>query len=193
MFRFLRDAKLYDLLLRIDEDLAEPVRAQGCPQCGSALHRGDFPRKPRGIPQGVGPFFSRRISFCCRREGCRARRTPRSVRFLGRKVYLGALVVLLSAFRGGFSARRVERLHRFFGVTRRTLERWRQWWREVFPQGAFWKVAQGRFPAVVNSGQLPRSLWGQFSRTDCLDRLLDLLRFLAPITSESIPLFEASR
>ncbi|NLS97786.1 MAG: hypothetical protein GXX96_37065 [Planctomycetaceae bacterium] len=35
------------------------------------------------------------------RDGCRKRTTPLSVRFLGRKVYLGAVVVLVAAMRQG--------------------------------------------------------------------------------------------
>ena len=45
--------------------------------------------------------------------------TPRSVRFLGRKVYLGAVVILISAMREGPTPRRVHELARLFGVDRR--------------------------------------------------------------------------
>ncbi len=43
----LYDQKFLALLLRIDHDLAARRRADGC-QCGGALHRADYPRKPRG-------------------------------------------------------------------------------------------------------------------------------------------------
>ena len=59
-----------------------------------------------------------RLSFCCDRDGCRKRTTPPSVRFLGRKVYLGAIVILISAMRQGPSPRRVRELSARFGVDR---------------------------------------------------------------------------
>jgi len=34
--------------------------------------------------------------FCCAVDGCRSRATPPSLRFLGRKVYLAAIVVLVA-------------------------------------------------------------------------------------------------
>ncbi len=75
------------------EDVAEAerVKAAGCPHCGGVLHCGNYQRKPRGI---VGEALRLlgldwRISFCCSNEECRKRSTPKSVRFLGRKVYLG--------------------------------------------------------------------------------------------------------
>ena len=56
-----------------------------------------YGRKPRGLPDGIdpGPVLPVRFSFCCSVDGCRRRHTPPSVRFLGRKVYLSVMVVLL--------------------------------------------------------------------------------------------------
>src|ERR1700726_3419348 len=53
--------------------------------------RGHINRKPRG-----GPQWDRRYSFCCAEEDCRRRLTPESVRFLGRRVYAGLVVVLMA-------------------------------------------------------------------------------------------------
>ncbi|MCC5873384.1 MAG: hypothetical protein JJU22_13365, partial [Gammaproteobacteria bacterium] len=80
-------------MIRIDDDLAATARQQAC-RCGGALHRADYPRKPRGCPRRFREAFSWRHSFCCQR--CRGRNTPPSVRFLGRRVYLGLIVVLAS-------------------------------------------------------------------------------------------------
>jgi hypothetical protein len=44
-------------------------------------------------------------------EGCRTRLTPVSVRFLGRRVYLGAIVLLACVLRQGPTPWRVARLH----------------------------------------------------------------------------------
>ena len=84
---------LFELLFAIDQDLAANARAAGCPACGGRLHSVRYPRKPRGGPADLGPEYDWRFSFCCAGEGCRRRATPPSVRFLGRRVYLGAVVV----------------------------------------------------------------------------------------------------
>jgi len=78
------------LLLRIDHYLAARRRADGC-QCGGALHRADYPRKPRGCPVEVRDDHSSRLSFCC--AVCRRRATSMSVRFLARRVYFALAVV----------------------------------------------------------------------------------------------------
>jgi hypothetical protein len=128
----LNDAKFWGFLLDLDADLAAAVQAGGC-DCGGVLHRASYPRKPRGVSRSVHPArLGRRLSFCCGRDGCRKRRTPPSLVFLGRRLYLGAVVVLASALAQGFSLRRCEFLRRRFGVSVRTLARWRSWWREAF-------------------------------------------------------------
>jgi hypothetical protein len=44
----------------------------------------------------LGPEHDRRLSFRCAVDGCRARTTPPSLRFLGPKVYLATVVVLVA-------------------------------------------------------------------------------------------------
>ena len=76
----------------------ERAAAEPCRYCGGPLHRGDYPRKPRGgLSPSAAEAFGRRFSLCCGREGCRRRATPPSVRFLGRRVYVGAVVIVASA------------------------------------------------------------------------------------------------
>jgi hypothetical protein len=183
--RVLAQGKLYEVLERIDVDLAASARAAGC-SCGGALHCADYPRKPRGGPAGLGAGYEYRWSFCCATDGCRKRVTPPSVRFLGRKVYLAAVVVLASAMRQGTTPTRVARLHELLGVGERTLRRWRQWWQQIFCEGAFWRTAQARFMPPVVAVALPLSVWKRFSG-DAPDRLCDLLRFLSPVTTTSCP------
>ncbi len=91
--------------------------------------------------------------------------TPPSVRFLGRKVYLGALVILISAMRQGPTPRRVRELSTLFGVDRATIARWQAFWRDSIPQTPFWKVARARLVPVVNVVVLPLSLMEAFHRT----------------------------
>ena len=107
---WLADARLYEMLAHIDADLAETARKAGCRVCGDVLHSARFPRKPRGGPAVLPADYDRRHSFCCAADGCRKRRTPPSVRFLGRKVYLGAVVVVAAALHHGVTGARRARL-----------------------------------------------------------------------------------
>ncbi len=170
--------RFWPVLWAVDQDLAQTARQRGC-ACGGRLHRANYPRKPRGADD-LPPGYTSRFSFCCARDGCRKRVTPPSVRFLRRKVYLFAVVVLVSAMRQGPSPRRVRELTQLFGADRRTLVRWQALWREHVPQTPFWKVARARLPAV---SLLPHGLLGAFlDGVDPCQGWVQLLRFLSPIT-----------
>ena len=106
------------------------------------------------------------------------------MRYLGRRVYLGAVVVLVTAMIGGITATRVARLREWFGVNVRTLKRWRVWWRETFVASAFWRGAQSRFMPPVMIETLPASLLERFAG-DERTRLLHTLAFLAPLTTRA--------
>jgi hypothetical protein len=152
------DPGFYYLQKMIDDDLARMARAEGC-DCGGKLHTADYPRKPRGGPKGVRDRIVMRASFCCAREDCRRRRTPASVRFLGRKVYFAVVVLLLPILREGATPLRVRRLRALFRVSQRTLQRWRRWWLEVVPQTQWWQAERAhQVPGIDGEGQLPGSL-----------------------------------
>ena len=180
--KHLADKELYLFLEKVDADLAEAVRQQGCRHCSGVLHRGDYKRKPRGVDTSW-PRDVRRHSFCCDKDGCRRRHTPPSVRFLGRRVYPGVVVVLVAAMVHGVKPHRVERLREALKIDGRTLERWRQWWLTLFVESPFWKEARARFTPPVCPKTLPWSLCARFGKGKRRDRLLDLLKFLAPITT----------
>ena len=146
-----QDPKFFTLLLRVDHELAEQARARGC-DCGGVLHRSDFPRKPRGCSAQIRAEHSSRLSFCC--AVCRRRSTPMSVRFLGQRVYLALAMVLVSARPAGPTPA-AARLERELGVARRTLERWRGWWREQFPLTPLWRATCSRFMPPLAGEQLP--------------------------------------
>jgi hypothetical protein len=175
-------ASFWSFLFAIDRDLAETTRKKGC-RCGGRLHCADYPRKPRGTSPQLPELQRVRLSFCCDRDGCRKRATPPSVRFLGRKVYLSAVILVISAMRQGPSPRRVRELSKRFGVDERTIARWQVFWREHFPQTPFWKVARARLTPVFKIVTLPYSLLDAFLRNgaDCT-AWAKLLHFLAPIT-----------
>jgi hypothetical protein len=162
LLKLIDGAAFYHVLDHIDGDLAEATRRAGCQRCAGALHKAYYPRKSRGGPPGLPASYYRRASYCCGVEGCRTRATPPSVRFLGRRVYLGAVVVLASALQHGVSAFRERRLKELFGVSRQTLLRWRTWWLEAFPVSRFWQSLRGRFMPVVDETVLPRSLVERF-------------------------------
>lgn len=182
--KLLQDSRLYRFLLTIDQGFADEAHAEGCP-CGGRLHRANYARKPRGGPPDLGPEYGKRLSLCCALEGCRSRRTPPSVRFLGRRVYLGAVVLLVSAMQGGITDRRAAELRELLGVSRRTLWRWRSWWRQTFPVSQFWKQERGRFLPPLHESSLPASLLERFSGAEERSRLTQTLSFLAPLTARS--------
>ena len=182
--RLLQRVSFWAFLFSIDRDLAATTCQAGC-SCGGRLHRADYPRKPRGSPTGLAREYMYRLSFCCSRDGCRKRATPPSVRFLGRKVYLHAVVILVAAMRQGPTPRRVRELVELFDVDRRTIARWQAFWREEFPQTSFWKVARGQLALLVELADLPRALLTGFFRKEVPDPLecwKRLLVFLSPIT-----------
>jgi hypothetical protein len=89
--------EFFTLLEQHDEREVQRVAAEGCPRCDGPLHRGDYDRKPRrALIAPAGAAFVVRFSLCCGREGCRKRAMPPSRRFLGRRVYLGAVVIVAS-------------------------------------------------------------------------------------------------
>jgi hypothetical protein len=106
------------------------------------------------------------------------------LRFLARKVYLGAVVVLISALRCGPTPARMRTLEELIGVSRRTVARWRRWWCEELVDTPFWRAASGTLMPPVQRAQLPASLLERFAGS-ALERLLALLRFITPITTQS--------
>ena len=179
----LQDPKFFRLLLRVDQELAGQAKAVGC-SCGGVLHRANYPRKPRACPNEVRIDFESRLSFCC--HCCRRRTTSMSVRFLGRRVYLALAVVLMSARHAGQTSA-AARLSGSLDIPVRTLERWRRWWRDDFPQTPLWQAACARFMPPVATGHCPAGLLERFAGT-AEDRLMRLLVFLSPLTVRPINL-----
>lgn len=178
----LRNADFFELLLRFDEDLARQVREAGC-SCGGVLHSARYRRKPRGGPESLGREYTMRASFCCAEEGCRRRATPPSILFMGRKVFFGVVVLLLPILREGPSPERLRRIEKRFAVSRRTLYRWRRWWREVVPLSRWWQGERGQMATPVDPEQLPGSLLGAFSGIEGVsDRAIAALKRLASLS-----------
>jgi len=133
------NARAWAFLKQIDEAEAARCREAGCSQCGGDLHSATYPRKPYGLAAELRED-ARRYSFCCGR--CRARATPASVRFFGRRFYVAALFLMVSALAlsGGV---RLETIGRKWRIPLRTLRRWREWWREALPRTGPWRRKRG--------------------------------------------------
>ncbi len=183
---FLNDSRFYQFLLRIDQDIAAEVRAGGC-FCGGVLHSARYPRKPRGIRSSLDESYQTRLSFCCAVEGCRRRSTPPSVRFLGRKAYLGVVVILVTALEHGLSPRRRQWLIETLDIWPQTLARWRKWWRETFAASRCWQAQRGNFMPPLSHAQLPGAVLGRLNGNDLQQRLCHLLVLLMPLSSTSCP------
>jgi hypothetical protein len=174
-------------LIEIDERIARAVAAEGCRRCGGRLHRGDYERKPRGgLIAPVAEGMARRISLCCDREGCRKRALPPSVRFLGRKVYVGAAIVI-ACVTAQVSAS-VAEARRSSGIATRTVRRWSRWWRGYYAESEHFEAARSRLMPPVEARELPDALWERFAAHagDALVGLRRLLGFVAPATTRSV-------
>jgi hypothetical protein len=178
------EREFFDHLTKVDESILGRVAAGACPHCGGRLHRGDYPRKPRG--GSIAPELedlSRRFSLCCSREGCRKRATPPSVRFLGRRVYIGAVVVVacvrMLVLTTAAAARRAT------GIAPRTLRRWGRWWRDGFPATSIFQELRARLLRPPTATELPMSILAAMVGSPS-ERLVELGRWLAPLTTSSV-------
>jgi len=73
-------------------------------------------------------------------------------------------------------------LREALGIDARTLKRWRQWWLGRFVESSFWREARAWFLPPLCLKTMPWSLCVRFA-IERRDRLLDLLKFLAPLTT----------
>ena len=177
----LADASFWRHLQRLDEQIAAQARGAGCPHCQGALHGARYPRKVHGVSRALlGTGYDSRLSFCCAREGCRRRTTPESVRFLGRRVFPAAVVLLVCALTQDLSRRRRARLGARLGVSERTLERWRRWWRSTLPATPWWRAARAQFVPPPEALALPAALLVCFGVPTTAETLIAALQFLAP-------------
>jgi hypothetical protein len=142
---WIADGNFLQLLDDEDGRVAAAVKAAGCPDCGGRLDQADYPRKPRGGDvAAAGERIERRRSLCCARTGCRHRRTPPSLVFLGRRVYL-AIAVVVAAWRSATTG----------SPPRRTVGRWQVWF-AALRDTPWWTVHRARlWPPVATVERLP--------------------------------------
>ena len=184
----LLDAKTSLLLTFIDLELANEAQVVGCPRCGGKLHRADFPRKARGVAAMIAiEFFSKRFSLCCAVEGCRARFTPRSVRYLGRRLFPGWIALLIAFMAEGRNQKEcIPLLEKLFGVSGRSVERWRGQWQAFFATSNFWKEWKGHLLAAMDIQKPSLGALLQAFGTNAAvinpEALVRFLKFLSPLS-----------
>jgi hypothetical protein len=179
------DASFYQSLFQLDQAIAADVQAAGCQYCGGRLHVADYPRKPRGVRSALDASYQYRLSFCCAADGCRRRTTPPSVRFLGRKVYLGVVIVLVTALTDGLSSHHRRRLIDQLDLWPQTIARWQRWWREQVPMTRCWQALRPRFVPPIEIRALPGALLRRLTGNDLTQRMRQLLTLIAPLTTGS--------
>jgi hypothetical protein len=175
--------EFFETLERCDRAIVERVAAGCCPVCGGPLHRGDYDRKPRGgLIARAGETFVKRFSLCCGREGCRKRATPPSLRFLGRRVYLGAVVILASLVAHALGV--ASEIRAATGVPARTTRRWLAWWMGPFLSTEVFVMIRARLIGM-DVAQLPASILDRLPGTRT-EQVRMLVTLLAPITTGSV-------
>jgi hypothetical protein len=181
----LNDLAFQKLLFRYDTDIANSVHGQKCPidGCNGHLDFANYMRHPKGAKiakEELPPDLWLRYSFCCSNRNARIRVTPPSLRFLGPKVHLAVLVVLIAAMRCGPTPTRMRVLQDEVGVDERTVRRWKRWWEEVVPTSNAWKAEAATFDCGADLKEMPLSILEAFSGSlgEKVGRLLRLLKLL---------------
>jgi len=171
-------------LYEFDKLESQRVKSCGCPHCGGILDRSDYWRKPRGLPS-LERKYKRRFSFSCR--VCRRRVTPGSVRFLGRKVYLGLVVVLISYLRQGREPVVLKRLCGLSNCCDATIRRWLYWLQDTVVASDFWQGGRSFFFPLLAEEHFAFSMYERFRSvsSNIREALQKLLQFLKPLTIPS--------
>jgi len=97
-------------------------------------------------------------------------------------VYVAVVLALVSPPSGAVA----DELGELLGVAPRTLERWRTWWCRDFVATPFWQAMRSRLAAPVVSARLPQSLLEHFAAGSTAQRLVQLLRFIAPLSTSAV-------
>lgn len=159
----LQTTNLFSLLHRIDIDLAEQQQKAGCPFCGGPLHHSNYQRKPRGGPDTLPEDICLRFSLCCGNEQCRRRTLPTSILFMDRRVYFRSVILIITTLRQNKPQRYSKaNLMRMVGVSRKTINRWLKYFRDIFPRSNLWKTIRGLVSSTVKNDNLPGSLTDHF-------------------------------
>ena len=173
--------EFFDLLIQADKETVRQVALGKCLACEGPLYRSDYRREPRGaLVAGAGEEMVIRFSLCCGREGCRKRATPPSLRFLGRRVYLGAVVIVAAMLAQALGAKEARRAT---GVPTRTTNRWLGWWQNAFISTDVFMAVCARLVGVAVK-DVPLAIVLRLGDT-IEERVRRLLEWLRPLTTGS--------
>lgn len=154
----LQTTNLFELLYRIDIDLADQQQKAGCPFCGSSLHYSNYQRQPRGGPN-LPEELSMRLSFCCSKENCRRRTLPKSTLFMDRRVYFRVVILIVTTLSQSKPQEYSKNmLSKMLEADRKTINRWLAYFRETFPKSSIWLTIRGFIHPAVANHTLPGSL-----------------------------------
>ena len=161
----LKNESLFQDLYKIDLATAEQYRQMKCPHCQGPLYYANYPRKPRGEPDGVSEKYFLQFSLCCGAQGCRRRLIPPTCRFLGKKIYwYAAIITIVSDWQNAANGITISKFAEKAGISRNTLKRWINWFEEIFPASPEWKKIRGRVSSDIKNNTLPGSLLHSFRR-----------------------------
>lgn len=151
--------------LRNRSKIGRADKERRLPYCGGPLHFANYQRKPRGGPPELQEAFEIRFSLCCGREGCRRRTMPPSVRFWNRRVYWAPVLLLVTALRQGRNPDiTLERIKGLCGIWRSTINRWRDYFKAIFPQSKRYRRLAGHLSPQAASDRLLLDLLKRFSQ-----------------------------
>ena len=143
---YLKNKMFYDVLCKIDKDMAKEYRQSHlCPFCNGKLHFANYPRKGRDLDDE----YLTRYSLCCSVDGCRKRTKVPSVLFFGSFVY-GAVFFFIISCLNNDHGHSYKMLSHKYNVSDRTLRRWKKWWDTIFKKTDFWKEKSGLFKDQIN-------------------------------------------
>jgi hypothetical protein len=146
----------FEFLFQLDKEEFEKKHKQPCPCCNKGkLYSANYPRKPRGFPGELEDIINIRFSLCCSEEGCRRRYNPLSLRFFDRRVYFTAFFVFITCLRYGPTEYRLKKLKAVFGISSRTVIRWRKYWKIEFPETALSRELKGYLNITGSSKDFP--------------------------------------
>src|SRR5690606_9662374 len=109
-----------------------------------------------------------------------------SVRFQSRAVYAAVAILIAGAVAVQQS---VAEAMRQLGAARRTIARWREWFRRDLPSSDWWRRQSGQFGEQPTVERMPLSLLEQIAATTRAQRILRALRLLSGARFSTVDVF----
>ncbi|RLB97848.1 MAG: hypothetical protein DRH34_14665 [Deltaproteobacteria bacterium] len=105
---------------------------------------------------------------------------PPSCRFMDRKVYWHVVIlIIISEYQN--KETNIFKLSKLFTVSRNTIARWIDFYKNIFPSSPQWQMIRGQVATSIKNSELPANLVNYFlSFKSCTkDALVSCLRFLS--------------